>query len=61
MWDKVFKNILLNLWKTAFKMFETIWSVHHFKFFKGCLSQILLGPFLNALSQIKITINFFNK
>ena len=23
-----------------------------FKFFKGCLSQILLGPFLNTLSQI---------
>ena len=23
-----------------------------FKFFKGCLSQILLGPFLNTLSHI---------
>ena len=25
---------------------------YSFKFFKGCLPQILLGPFLNALSQI---------
>ena len=25
---------------------------HHFKFFKGCLPQILLDPFLNTLLQI---------
>ena len=25
---------------------------HHFKFFKGWLPQILLGPFLNTLPQI---------
>ena len=25
---------------------------YHFKFFKGCLPQILRGPFLNTLSQI---------
>ena len=25
---------------------------YHFKFFKGCLPQILLGPFLNTLTQI---------
>ena len=25
---------------------------YHFKFFKGCLPQILLGPFLNALTQV---------
>ena len=25
---------------------------YHFKFFKGCLPQILLGPFLNTLSQM---------
>ena len=24
---------------------------YHFKFFKGCLPQILLGPFLNTLTQ----------
>ena len=26
---------------------------YYFKSFKGCLSQILLGPFLNILTQIK--------
>ena len=25
---------------------------YHFKFFKGCLPQILLGPFLNTLTHI---------
>ena len=25
---------------------------YHFKFFKDCLPQILLGPFLNTLFQI---------
>ena len=25
---------------------------YHFKFFKDCLPQILLGPFLNILSQM---------
>ena len=25
-------------------------AYHHFKFFKGCLPQILLGPFLNSLN-----------
>ena len=25
---------------------------HHFKSFKGCLPQILLGPFLNTLTHI---------
>ena len=25
---------------------------YHINFFKGCLSQILLGPFLNALTQM---------
>ena len=40
-----------NLWWTAFKKFEGIWSAS-FKFFKGCLSQILLDPLLNTLSQM---------
>ena len=35
-----------NLWKTAFKKFEVIWSA------KGCLPQILLGAFLNTLTHI---------
>ena len=25
---------------------------YHFKFFKGCLPEILLGPFLNDLTQL---------
>ena len=43
--------------------FEKIWSdmiclgrPYHFSFFKGCLSQILLGPFLNTFTHI--IINF---
>ena len=36
-----------NLWRTVFKKFEV-----HFKFFKDCLPQILLGPFLNTMTQI---------
>ena len=44
--------------KTALKKFEVIWSVlskpYHFKFFKGSLPQILLGPFLNTLAHIKV-------
>ena len=31
------------MWKTALK---------NFKFFKGCLPQILLGPFLNTLTHM---------
>ena len=27
---------------------------HHFKFFKGCLPQILLGPFLNNLTHLEV-------
>ena len=27
---------------------------YHFKFFKGCLPQMLLGPFLNTLTQMII-------
>ena len=29
------------------------------KFFKGCLPQILLGPFLNALSHVSIAASSF--
>ena len=39
--------------------FKKIWSdmvclgrPYHFNFFKGCLLQILLGPFLNTLNHI---------
>ena len=40
----------LNLWKTAFKKFKG--GMVCFRFFKGCLPQVLLGPFLNTLSHI---------
>ena len=38
-----------SLWKTAFKKSEGIWSA------KGCLPQILLGPFLSTLSRVTYT------
>ena len=44
------------MWKTAFKKFEVIWSV--FPFFKGCLPQILLVPFLNTLTHITVQHRF---
>ena len=45
------------LWKTAFKKIEVsdmacLSRPYHFKFFKDCLPQILLGSFLNTLSHI---------
>ena len=33
---------------------ESLGRPYHFKFFKGCLPQILLGPFLNTLSHVKM-------
>ena len=41
------------LWKTAFKKFQGIWSAT-LKYFKGCLSQNLLSPLLNVLSQMQV-------
>ena len=29
---------------------------YHFKFFKGCLTQILFGPFLNTLTQMRMKV-----
>ena len=44
------------MWKTVFKKFEGVWSAlnrpYPFKFFKGCLWQILLRPFLEILSHL---------
>ena len=31
---------------------DSLYRRYHFKFFKGCLPQILLAPFLNTLTQI---------
>ena len=33
---------------------------YHFKFFKGCLPQISLGPFLNTLSHLYTSNNANN-
>ena len=55
-WDEVFKNgpnkicrrqLLRNL-----KGYGLLKQTISFQIFKGCLPQILLGPFLNTLSQI---------
>ena len=36
-------------------LFESKYSrMDHVKFFKGCPSQILLGPFLNTLSHLSV-------
>ena len=47
------------MWKRAFNKFEGIWSVssrpYPFRIFEGCRPQILLGPFLNTLSDIILT------
>ena len=32
---------------------------HPFTFYKGCLPQILLGPFLNTLSQMRADLSHF--
>ena len=53
------------LWKTTFKKFKVIWSASASitsNIFKGCLPQILFGPFLNILSHMKVWLrNSSNK
>ena len=44
-WAKVFKNGLSKVCGSR---------PYHFKFFKGCLPQILLGPFLNTLTYMNL-------
>ena len=64
-WVKVFRNGASKICgRQPLKTFK--WSrPYHMKFFKGCLPQILLGPFLNTLTHIeqgpvKIIIFFFH-
>ena len=38
------------LWKIDFK--KPYHRPYHFKFFKGCLPQVLLGPFLKSLTHL---------
>ena len=47
-------GVLLN---TIALIFFCLSRPYHFKFFKGCLQQILLGPFLNTLSQMIFMIS----
>ena len=48
-WDKILKN---GSSKTCGR--QHLRNLNHFKFFKGCLLQILLGPFSNTLSHFII-------
>ena len=46
------------MWKAAFKKFEVRYGLLRktisLQFFKGCLPQILFGPFLNTLTHISL-------
>ena len=61
--DKVFKNGSSKICvRQPLKIWRDIVCLsrpYHFKFFKGCLPQILLGPFLNTLSLL--VVNSFHK
>ena len=46
-WDKVFKNGPSKICRR-----QPLSRPYAFKVFKGCIPQILLGPFLNTLSHI---------
>ena len=60
-WDKVFnKNGPSKICgRQPFKKLKGLWPAlcrpYHFKFFKDCLPQILLCPFLNILTHMKNT------
>ena len=43
----------------VFKCFFYLSGPYHFKFFKGCLPQILLGSFLNTLNHMIFLIKTF--
>ena len=49
MWIKVFKKGLIKICGR-----QPLKYLEGFKFFKGCLPQILLGPFLNNLSHVTL-------
>ena len=36
--------------------FKILMLKYHLKYFKGCLPQILLGPFLNTLSHLELSL-----
>ena len=41
-----------NCGRQPYGLWSALGRPYHFKFFKGCLPQILLGPFLNTLSHL---------
>ena len=53
MWVKVFKNGPSNICgRQPLKNLKWYGLLHNFNIFKGCLSQILLGQFLNTLTRM---------
>ena len=50
-WIKVFKNGPSKICER--QSLKNSSRPYHFKFFKGFLPQILLGPFLNTLAHVK--------
>ena len=53
-WDKVLENGPSKICgKQPYRLFRQ----YSFKFFKGCLHQILVGPFLNTLTHISFAKN----
>ena len=61
-WDKVFKNgpskICGRQSLKKVKRYGLLSRYIPFKIFKGCLPQMLLGPFLSTLSHISIDRNY---
>ena len=56
-WFKVFKNGPSKI--CGRQPLKNLKWPYQFKFFKGCLPQVLLGPFLNTLTQMKL-LRFLN-
>ena len=50
---KYVEDILQKIWSDM----VTLGRPYHFKFFKDCLLEILLGSFLNPLTHIWLTEN----
>ena len=59
MWDEVFKSGPSKFCGRQplkyLKGYGLLSRPYPFKFFKGCLPQILLGPFLTILTQLRVT------
>ena len=51
---EISKNVEQNFHKTQREKYHSSLRPYHFKFFKGCFPQTLLGSFLNILLHIKL-------